>query len=942
MVVLFGVFQQKPFLPPPPSSRERQSRTASDTSGSLFSPKTPKTGGSIETSSQETTNLFKTSHDEPSSCDWFTPTGGADSLFEDGPASAVSTETGGKDADTGAAGTGSLKESNASILSQFDVFTELDPLGTGRSKPYIDKKLFFQELKNPPKKVLKDLVTETQPAEASLFTANFETNTHTTTSTTTTTTITNNNTNTSFTNTNNSTAVPGHALFQTDPFADDDPFDKTDPFAEDEFTKAADPFDTDFVGEFKLFNKPDLSKPLNINKASESIEIESTKFKFPSLHANTDKLQPLFPSPLSKSPNRSGMFDKQMSLSSPRTTSSSSSTTLGKQNMFDVKFDSDKRSYGKLTQLHENPSLDMSSESECAPEPPPRPATNITPIKPPPLPPKKQAGDLAVKPPPRPPHSEESHYDYMESYETGLNSLEGLESLEPTPPLPVPARKSRFDSGADFGFAPQRPKKQFQGQSSDEDYLTPIAPPLLPPQKKTNMPKDSSGPILLPPPTMKKDSKRTDRLANQNQQVTVASFLESKPKLTSTIATDKLNLTPDTLDITLSQLTLSGLNELANKLNIPASQLSNMTLVQLTSYLSNYVKANNTTGSSEPPSTDATFPTFKADFSANFNDLNNTTSKSEPYDRYAVFRELLQQEEVNKPNDRAPLESKEVSPKSEEEEEEEEPQIPDGREETKENKDNIEFKSALDESTTDRYAALREIILETSKISEEKDSNLEPVQDVAEEKPDEEIDEGLNNLNQESLKPTEDAELNDKLNREVESNIIEYETSLEPNKEKLKSPTKSPTRIKSPVPIAITEIIQTSNHLTSGSVSDVVSGSSPEIDNAGSNSEAVTKKNVENTVRESWAIFDTPNHRPESKEKQVQSEEGVSPWSSDSKEFGNGSPSDWQQRRDSGSEGDWTRRRRDRDASWWDTQGEVGGENILITHLMQVFFFTSS
>lgn len=46
----------------------------------------------------------------------------------------------------------------------------------------------------------------------------------------------------------------------------------------------------------------------------------------------------------------------------------------------------------------------------------------------------------------------------------------------------------------------------------------------------------------------------------------------------------------DGLDITLSQLTLSGLNELAMKLNIPASQLSNMTLAQLTSYLSNFIK----------------------------------------------------------------------------------------------------------------------------------------------------------------------------------------------------------------------------------------------------------------------------------------------------------------------------------------------------------------
>lgn len=38
-----------------------------------------------------------------------------------------------------------------------DAFSELDPLGTGKIRPYIDKKYFFQDLKNPPKKVLKDL-----------------------------------------------------------------------------------------------------------------------------------------------------------------------------------------------------------------------------------------------------------------------------------------------------------------------------------------------------------------------------------------------------------------------------------------------------------------------------------------------------------------------------------------------------------------------------------------------------------------------------------------------------------------------------------------------------------------------------------------------------------------------------------------------------------------
>lgn len=42
-------------------------------------------------------------------------------------------------------------------VNYIDAFSDLDPLGTGKIRPYIDKKYFFQDLKNPPKKVLKDL-----------------------------------------------------------------------------------------------------------------------------------------------------------------------------------------------------------------------------------------------------------------------------------------------------------------------------------------------------------------------------------------------------------------------------------------------------------------------------------------------------------------------------------------------------------------------------------------------------------------------------------------------------------------------------------------------------------------------------------------------------------------------------------------------------------------
>lgn len=47
-----------------------------------------------------------------------------------------------------------MQEPKSNLMS---AFTDLDPLGTGTTRPYVDKKFFFQDLKNPPKKVLRDL-----------------------------------------------------------------------------------------------------------------------------------------------------------------------------------------------------------------------------------------------------------------------------------------------------------------------------------------------------------------------------------------------------------------------------------------------------------------------------------------------------------------------------------------------------------------------------------------------------------------------------------------------------------------------------------------------------------------------------------------------------------------------------------------------------------------
>ncbi|KAL1501097.1 hypothetical protein ABEB36_006485 [Hypothenemus hampei] len=389
----------------------------------------------------------------------------------------------------------------------------------------------------------------------------------------------------------------------------------------------------------------------------------------------------------------------------------------------------------------------------------------------PPEPPPRPAVTLAeVQPPPLPPKKQTEiilkppprpPHSIDENY-SEENLIINKSSGENGSPLPAPQRKSRFET--DFTTPPpERPKKSTVTQSSEEDYLTPI------------------------------------------------SFQEEHPEK---------SLSSDSLDITLSQLTLSGLNELAAKLKIPPHKLSNMTLVQLTNYLSTFIKTQS--AQNEP-----NFPAFKADFAANFEGNDKGTGTAPTYDRYAVFREL--QEEIKQTK----IE-----------------QVP----------EDIQV-------VEDKYAALREIDIEHVVAEPPHLNYQEDEEDSVKELPKE-----------------------------------EEEDRQEPRKTPEKSPARSPCT-KSPIPSAITELIQSNARLNSGSLSDVLSGSSPEIDNTNSNSD-ILKKPCQDPTGESWAIFDPP---PEPR----QSEEGMSPWSSDSKEFS----SDWKKqmsktksRRDpqeEGEEGEW-------------------------------------
>ncbi|XP_063921496.1 protein disabled isoform X4 [Zophobas morio] len=674
----------------------------------------------------------------------------------------------------------------------------------------------------------------------------------------------------------------------------------------DPYGSKDDPFGDSFIN----YTKPILPPPPSSGRERSSRTSETSSLFSPrtprtggSLDTSSDTS--LFNSRDGKS--KKDIFAHELSSSQPESTSEDWFTQSGGKSIFEeppLVPEPTKDEKHEMTKQEILSQFDVFTEldplgSESAPEPPPRPESTLTQIKPPPLPPKKAGNDFSVKPPPRPP-IEESHYDYMDVYQTAPSSLEVVKNLDKSPPIPVPARKTKFES--DYGPVPERPKKQFNLHSSEEDYLTPICFVDQKVEPKTIA--KSSSPILLPPP--QKSGKK------QNvAQVTIASYLDSKPNVTTSMAADNLS-SLDGLDITLSQLTLSGLNELATKLNIPATQLSNMTLVQLTNYLSNFVKSRASHEMTSDLVADSTMPSFDADFAANFNNINCTTvTSSEAYDRYAVFRELINEEIKQTKIDTEPEEiqnEKENMPSS-----------------LDSNVNNVY--SSIDDTVTDKYAALREIVESELKLTE------------AEYKDDNKNENDQNELNEEIVEEPDETTIINIENKLIDEekdkqpispkyNLIEYNTTLDtqdikPSNEAVKSP-KSPVNkaIKSPVPIAITDIMQSNVRLNSGSLSDVVSGSSPEVDNTGSNSE-VGKKN-DDAAGESWAIFDQGMPLESTKEKQtVQSEEGVSPWSSDSKEFGNGSPLEWQ-RGDSESGGDhWTRRRMRRDQEgWWDTSAE--------------------
>ncbi|XP_017087568.2 protein disabled isoform X5 [Drosophila bipectinata] len=329
-----------------------------------------------------------------------------------------------------------------------------------------------------------------------------------------------------------------------------------------------------------------------------------------------------------------------------------------------------------MRRLQESDSL---SETEAAPEPPPRPDSAPY-SEPPPLPPKKQFSDLVIRPTPAIPTPQQAagRYEYLNSSSQVRRTPS---SSADAPPIPLPSRRVGRSDGNFPG--PGRPRKP--GHTED-DYLAPLGgpPPLLPPP--------SQGSSVRSRPQRQASLGRPQDIYENKAEILQA---QAQAQVQGQVLESSAPLAPD---ITLTQLLTLGMDELAVKLNVPASKLSTMTLVQLTAYLSEYLSSEKSQVSSQPerrsspanppppaapPSTAAVFKvnfdqqtsfvakfddtfgedevlpasssdsTFVANF-ANFNDAPVPTPMPgagalsapivPPADRYAVFREIIDQE----------------------------------------------------------------------------------------------------------------------------------------------------------------------------------------------------------------------------------------------------------------------------------------------------------
>ncbi|KAG5676788.1 hypothetical protein PVAND_006596 [Polypedilum vanderplanki] len=519
----------------------------------------------------------------------------------------------------------SIRSNSSSRQFQEDDYDNLDPLG---KKSYVDKKYFFQDLKNPPKKVLKDLTSE----QDSIFDAHF------------------------------SPLKRKNEESLSSSRAHEENSQIIDPFEEEDFSKIViDQLEsTTTPATATAVSKKSIILPdTKINSITEiKSKNEEKSHEYKGFNVDLDADSSIYSTAIYTD------LKRQNSDSSSKNVFSvdSLSKKLPKANLFgqrNVKRDSNGIN---MRRLQESDSL--SEENE--PELPPR----LPDSEPPPLPPKNQMNqkdstnelqsdrNRYSKTSSSTSRESGSRYDYANKFKSHSTD---------SPPIPLPSRKiNRAETS-----------RSSKRSNDDDDYLTPSV-------SLSSQNINSTIPQLPPPPPQK----NTSKLRGTRKSETDPKNLDAPtPPVSAKADSSATAIIPD---ITLSQLLTLGVDDLAQKLNVQPSKLNTMTLVELTTYLSEFIEnskqSNNAVPTMAPPpppipirpslETPVDSPVFKVSFDdavfeakfddnfgelqeqskqqqheetnsfvANFDNFNQAPVSVIPTaDRYAVFREIIDQE----------------------------------------------------------------------------------------------------------------------------------------------------------------------------------------------------------------------------------------------------------------------------------------------------------
>lgn len=372
-----------------------------------------------------------------------------------------------------------------------------------------------------------------------------------------------------------------------------------------------------------------------------------------------------------------------------------------------------------------------SAEMENVPEPPPRGAGSIL-INPPPLPPKKHSNRSGIKPPPRPPYGEgHFHYDFLEKEEGSPSPTRRVQGTGS--PMNI---KDRFDDNFSPPL-PQLPKRSDTSSSFSHSSF-----------------EDSFSSVIQSPKTMMETSssnKHEINWANITKDFTVS-------QLNSTLFTDLAEI----LGMSVAEVASLTLQQLAEYIQTPAKKESLPENKETSEKPSNVKKVDNNSLNSQAQSTkfESSFvsnePLFKATFDQDTVEENTNPST---YDKYAVFRELLEMEQAN--NDLKTQKSSEEEERTSENAEET-ADIEDDAQSDDVEENNLNNLTV--ENQSKEISSYYEMKSSSENIESPRDNDMTPQEEIASQEPYYELD----SLNKDESYPDLTITQNDKLEKDNE------------------------------------------------------------------------------------------------------------------------------------------------------------------------------